>query len=398
MPQKKANNTTSAWMLEILEYFIKGTRMPNINKPKICFCAFNAYPLLCKRKIETIGGAELQQVLLGEELCKRGYEVIFIVSDYGQEPIEIIDGIKVIKALEVGYASLVNKPWIHAISQVFDAFNKANADVYYQRCGSYYTGIVSLFCMLMNKRFIYQLGSDMDADINYIKAMKYHHRLLYRFGVLHADHIIAQSIYQQKMVKKIFKRDSLVIKNLHPIKSLEQKKSTTPIILWVGTIKPEWKQPELFLKLAKMIPEAKFQIIGGPSKDKGFYDKIRLEAKEIKNLEFVGFVQLSEIENFFNNATIFVNTSSIEGFPNTFLQAWAACMPVVSLNVDPDEIICKYNLGFHSKTMDNLAHDIKVLLSDELLRTNMGLNGRRYVEREHNMEDIVRKFSEVLNE
>jgi len=366
---------------------------------KICFCAFDAYPILCGKNLESIGGAELQQVLLGRELSSRGYDVSFIVFDYGQEPIEAIDGIKIIKTLKAGYSLSGIRSLIYAIRCVFDAFDKADADVYYQRCGSYYTGIVSIFCLFKRRKFIYQLGSDMDVDINHIKRMKIHQQMLYKFGVMRANHIIAQSSYQQKMIKKVFNRDSLLIKNPYPIRGLEPvepKESVMPVILWVGTIKPEWKQPELFLKLAKMVPEANFKIIGGPSKNRDYYEKIRSEAKKIKNLDFVGFVPFPEIDKFYNNAFIFVNTSSVEGFPNTFLQAWCASVPVVSLNVDPDEIISKYKLGFHSQTMENLAHDIRVLLHDESLRKKMGLNGRKYIELEHSMDNIILRFIEIL--
>lgn len=363
---------------------------------KICFCAFNAYPILCDKNIKSIGGAELQQMLLGKELQKRGYDVSFIVLDYGQHTIVIKDGIKLIKTLKAGYAISGIMPIIYAIMHVFGAFFNADADVYYQRCGSYYTGVVSIFCLIMHKKYIYQLGSDLDVDANHINKMKIHERLLYKFGVMCANHIIVQSIYQQQMMKKVFNRESLILKNPFPTRCIEKRKSITPIVLWVGGIKPEIKQPELFLELAKMVPTAKFQIIGGPSKDMHFYKKIRSDAKKIKNLEFLGFIPFPEIQEYFNNAAIFVNTSSVEGFPNTFLQAWAAGIPVVSLNVDPDEIICKYKLGFHSKTMENLANNLMDLLNNEELRMQMGLNGLNYVESEHNMDNIIEEFIKLL--
>jgi glycosyltransferase involved in cell wall biosynthesis len=68
----------------------------------------------------------------------------------------------------------------------------------------------------------------------------------------------------------------------------------------------------------------------------------------------------------------------------------------VSLNVDPDEIICTYNLGFHSGTFNQMVQDVKRLLEDEKLREELGQNGRRYVEREHNIEAIADKYVKIL--
>jgi glycosyltransferase involved in cell wall biosynthesis len=367
-------------------------------KPKICFCAFDAYPLLARTNVEFIGGAELQQVLLAKELVKKGYDVSFIVLDYGQKPFEILNGIKIYKTLPAGYALSRIKAIYFAIKCVWNTLKKADADIYFQRCAGYYTGFVALFCLLKRKRFIFQLASDMDVDGTFIKNAKLYERILYKFGITRADCIIAQSKYQQELLKKNCNLDSIVIKNPYPIEKVEINKSTLPVVLWVGTIKPKWKQPELFLKLAKAIPDARFQMIGGASTNKEFYNKIKEEAEKIPNLEFVGFIPYPDVNKYFTNAALLVNTSSDEGFSNTFLQAWVAYTPVVSLNVDPDEIICKYKLGFHSGTFEQMVRDVKTLLKDEKSREKMGMNGRTYVEREHDIRKIVEKYAEIYGD
>jgi glycosyltransferase involved in cell wall biosynthesis len=373
-----------------------------MSKPKICFYALTAYPLLSQPELGFIGGAELQQVLIGKELAKKGYDVSFVVFDHGQKPFETIDGIKIYKTVPKGYVLSGIKSLDFAVKSVWNALKQADADTYFRKGGGRNTGFVALFCLLKRKKFIYQLASDMDVDSTFTKNMKLHERVLYNFGLKRADYIIAQSEYQQELLKRNFNKNSIVIKNPYPIEKLEKSKSTSLIVLWVGTIKPEWKQPELFLELAKAVPDAKFQMVGGASVNKQFYDKVKEEAERLPNLEFVGFVPYPAVNKYFANASILVNTSSIEGFPNTFLQAWAAYTPVVSLNADPDEIICKYKLGFHSRVFDQIVTDVKTLLKDEKLREEMGMNGRRYVEREHdikkNVEKYVKVFEKLSNE
>jgi glycosyltransferase involved in cell wall biosynthesis len=373
-------------------------RCRELPKPKICFCAFNAYPLLARANIEFIGGAELQQVLLGKELVKNGYDVSFIVLDYGQKSFETINGIKIYKTVPGGYLSGVKSIYF-AVKCVWNALKQADADIYFQECAGYYTGFVALFCILKRRIFVFQLASDMDVDGTFIKNAKLYERMLYKFGIKRADCIIAQSDYQQKLLKKNYDRRSIVIKSPYPIEKIERNKSIPPIVLWAGSIKPKWKQPELFLKLAKAIPDARFQMVGGSSTNKQFYEQIKDDAEKIHNLEFVGFVSsYLDVNKYFNNASIFINTSTAEGFSNTFLQAWGAYTPVVSLNVDPDEIICRYKLGFHSKTFEKLIKDVKTLLKDETLRNRMGVNGRWYAESEHDIKKIVKKYAEIFED
>jgi glycosyltransferase involved in cell wall biosynthesis len=198
------------------------------------------------------------------------------------------------------------------------------------------------------------------------------------------------------MLKKKFDKDSVLIKNHFPLIGrgiLEKAKPA--IVLWVGTM-ADTKQPELFPKLAEAIPEASFQMIGGPSTDLGPYKRAKECSKRILNLKFLGFIQ--SIDEYFSRAAILVNTAKSEGFPYAFIQAWMNYTPVISLHSDPDGIIYKYNMGFHSKTFDQLVEDVKTLLNNEALREEMGVNGREYVEREHDITKIISKHIEVFRQ
>ena len=43
-----------------------------------------APPVLMTLDAQSAGGAEVQQVLIGRELARRGWSVSFVVADYGQ--------------------------------------------------------------------------------------------------------------------------------------------------------------------------------------------------------------------------------------------------------------------------------------------------------------------------
>jgi len=363
-----------------------------MKKPKICVVSLPAYPLLAQKDIEVVGGAELQCVLLARELRKRGLDVSFIVSDFGQQSPEVIDDIRILKAYPADTPIGIR---FSTMRLIWRALRQADADLYYGFRGI--AGIVALYCLLRRKKLVIGVPSDMELQGDRVKRLNIYN-WLWRFDLRRANSVIAQTKYQQEMLKRRFGRDSVLIKAFHPIESKAIEKEIPPIVLWVGTIRPEWKQPEVFLKLASAIPEAKFQMVGGPSREEEFYEQIKAAAGKIPNLDFVGFVPHHEITKYFEKASIFVNTSDVEGFPNTFLEAWSRYTPVVSLNIDPDEIICERKLGFHSKSFEQMVEDVKRLLADERLRQELGGNGRRYVEQEHDLNKAVEHYIRLFNQ
>jgi glycosyltransferase involved in cell wall biosynthesis len=374
-----------------------------ILKPKICFFSLGAYPYLTQRNTGTAGGAELQQVLLAKELVKNGFEISFVVRDYEQKPLEIVDGIKIFKLPTSSYSGIKTHP-LKKLYFFWKTLKQIDADIYYKRAADYVTGFIVLFCLLKKKKFVYSISCQADVDGTYILKSYLKnlppftgslHKQMFKFGIKRADCIIAQNAEQQKLLKKNFDKDSVLIKSMCPMPNEKPRKDIPPIVLWVSSMQ-KLKQPELFLELAKAIPSARFQMIGGSFRDKKFYEQIKAAANGIPNLDFVGFVPYHGIKQYFDRASIFVNTSTVEGFPNTFLQAWAGYTPVVSLNVDPDEVICEYKLGFHSRTFEQMVEDVKLLLKDEKLREVRGVNGRRYVEREHDIKKIVREYEELF--
>ena len=364
---------------------------------KLCFVSLGAYPLLSQKNMGYAGGAELQQTFIAKEMKKYGFDVSVIDYDYGQKTIEVIDGIKIFKTYNPrDLFRIRNYP--ASLLKIWKALGKVDADIYYQRTAGIITGITALFCIFKNKKFIHSIASERNVDDSYIKNKNIIRTVLYRFGINHANLVVAQTIHQQKLLKKNFDIEGALIKSMHISPDNNPEKSQPPTVLWVSSLR-ELKQPELFLKIAQAIPSANFQMIGGATQENLLlYEKMKESARKIPNLDFVGFVPYHEVNQYFDSASLFINTSKVEGFPNTFIQAWARYVPTVSLNVDPDGIICKNEMGFHSKTFEQMVLDVKTLLKDEQLRDEMGMNARRYVEREHDRKNIMRKHIRLIEE
>ena len=359
--------------------------------PKICFIALSAYPLLARKNLGHVIGPDVYQVLLANELLKHNFEISFITYNEGGPHVEHLNRIEVIKIYSMANCSNLVLKGFH----VWRAMSKARAAIYFQQGGA--PGIAPLFCRLWKKPLVVSVASDafVDRRIKDTSLVK-KKRLAAWLDIKLANAVIVQTEFQREMLKKNFGVDGLLIKNPFPLVHRGAPEKTKPaVVLWVGAV-AEVKQPELFLQLAQALPEAKFEMIAARGDNENYYRRIEQSVNQIPNLIFLGFVPFNQVNRYFGSASVLVNTSKFEGFPNAFIQAWMNYSPVVSLNSDPDEIICKHKLGFHSKSFNQLKEDVKTLLKDEQLREEMGRNARQYVEKEHDITKIVNQYVEVF--
>jgi glycosyltransferase involved in cell wall biosynthesis len=107
-------------------------------------------------------------------------------------------------------------------------------------------------------------------------------------------------------------------------------------------------------------------------------------------------VPFDEIHEYFKKADVLTNTSLFEGFPHAFIQAWAYQVPIVSLSVNPDGLLTKYNLGFCSNSVEQMITDIEKILSNETLCRELKLNGIKYVTENHDMDKIINFYIELF--
>lgn len=370
---------------------------------KVCFIALGAYPLLTGKDAKRIVGPDVHQFIIANELLNHGVKISVITYKKGKSSIEYSNGIEVI-TLDDKESSFKILTVFARVVGLWQSMMKSKADIYYNAGGV--VGVISFFSKLIDKRFVYEVASDalINRDIIFKKNREFN-KSEFSLDVLGtwmdvklANKVIVQSEYQQKMLSKNFSRKGTLIKM--PFRLPEDNllvKENPPIVLWVGSM-AEVKQPELFIKLAIELKNIRFQMIGGPSGDPKRYEKIKKMSDQITNLEFLGTVPFSCIDAFFRRSSILVNTSMFEGFPNAFIQAWMHYMPVVSLNADPDEVICTKKLGFHSKTFDQLVRDVKILIEDKKLLIELGKNCRQYVEKEHDITKSIDIYLRILDE
>jgi len=304
----------------------------SLPKPHICFVAPSTWPLLCgARDIPVVGGAEVQQSIIAPELAARGYRVSMITLDYGQPDRAVVRGVTVHKIYRPDEGLPVVRFVYPRLTRLWSALKEVDADVYYQRSAAAITGFVTAFCRAHGKRSIYSGASDVDfvpphPDIRFARD-----RWLFEYGVRNVDRLFVQNTPQAELARANFGRESVLVPNSYapPPGARADRKG---YVLWVATVRQQ-KQPEVLLEIARRLPEYRFVIVGGcdPGRKGEEYARgVREALAGLPNVQYRGFIPYAEADRVFDGARIFINTSVYEGFPNTFLQAWARGIPTVA--------------------------------------------------------------------
>jgi len=364
--------------------------MATTGPPRIdlCLVAHLAWGALSGGTTGHVGGVERQTSLMARWLASRG-----------QRDGDVVDGVRVVKlcAREAGLPLLrfLHPRW----TSLNRALARANAGIYYHNCSEYVTGQVALWARRHGRRFVFSTAHDEDTDPR-LRHLSLRERVLYRYGLRHADRIIAQTRTQQSRLKEHFGRESVVIPMPCPGPGPEETlarpaRPGAGRVLWIGRV-CEQKRPHLLLELARACPDVGFDLVG-PA-DTSPYTRAVLEAvRSTPNVRVRGAVPRPKVPALYLAASCLVCTSRDEGFPNTFLEAWSHGLPVVS-TFDPDGLIAERGLGGAAADVAELAAGIRhLLLSPEEWRGASERARRHYLDN-HTIEGAMSRFEAVFLE
>ena len=325
-------------------------------KPKICFVSMPIYPLLENSESSRFcGGAELHQLLIGSELAARGYPISYVTLDHGQGPECQLGPFRVLGAYRPGAGLPMLKFYYPRWGGIMKALQRANADVYYMRGAGFLLGPIVMYARRNGKRVVFAGASDTDFDPKARHFRFARDRFLYWWGLRRTDAVVTQNQHQAACAKKLLGVKTQVIHNALPTHAKELSKQED--VLWVGNIRPK-KMPERFVDLAAAFPEHSFVMVGGIADESRYPEgpstTSGLPAHSLPNCKYTGYLAPAEVEDRYARARVLVNTSDVEGFPNTFLHAWSWGVPVITY-VDPDSIVEKNRLGWVVSSPDEMS-------------------------------------------
>ena len=212
--------------------------------------------------------------------------------------------------------------------------------------------------------------------------------------------IVAQNKYQHDTFLHKYNGKSKIIYNGFEIKKIKERnkdKNKKTYILWVARC-DEWKQPEIFIQLAKQNPKLQFSMICPKSQDEIFFNKIKSQALTVKNLLFLDFVPYDKINEYFKYSILFVNTSLYEGFPQTFIQATMNGIPIITLYVNPEEFLNVHQCGFCCNgNIELLDEKIKELTTDRKKYGIFSKNAFKYALENHDISVTVKNLLNLLS-
>lgn len=271
-------------------------------------------------------------------------------------------------------------------------------DVIYQRVGTAYTGIAARHALQNNSRLIWHVASDMDVTPFNVQGwrpstlLKVIDKRYLEYGVRHAGDIVVQTHDQNRLLGEHYGRQATtLIRNLHPLPAETIDKSGSLTVLWIANLKPN-KLPEVFMRLARACldrPQVRFMMIGEPFPDAAQQRAFESAVAAIPNLSYLGKLPIEEVNALLARSHLFVNTSLVEGFANTFIQAWMRQVPVLSLNVDPDGLLAREGIGFCACGDEAaLLRTLREWLADASQREQIGQRAQGYAEAHHSERNI----------
>lgn len=251
------------------------------------------------------GGIETHVANLAKGLNKSGHDVqIILLNNYGEHP--VFEAEKFLRSILVKLDG--------DLKALFKFLKTSNISLVHTH--GYKAGIIGrISCKLTNKAVVSTFHSGEKGNIK-IRLYSWLDRITAHFS---------PCICVSEQIKKSANLNADVIQNFIELPA-QSFKITAPAtqIAFVGRLSFE-KGPDIFLRLAKQLPQYNFSIYG----DGPMSDEIRTTASD--NVELAG--QVTSMNPHWPKISLLCITSREEGLPLVAIEALARGIPVISFDI-----------------------------------------------------------------
>jgi glycosyltransferase involved in cell wall biosynthesis len=348
-------------------------------------------------RVAFVGGEAVQQVQLARAWRDLGLSVSMVLPDSPRPDDHLVDGIRILPAYRTAAGVPVLRFLHPRMTGTFAALGRAGADVYYQSPAGAITGFVAQFCQSHGRRFIFRVASDANCIPGQQLIRLWRDRKLFEYGMRRARLIAAQTRRQQVLLRTHYGLESKLVNMVAEPASLPEPGTQDIDVLWVGSYRPV-KRVEGLIEIASALPRLRFALVGGKHGDAAdYYARVSAAARTLPNVTVHGPVPYQQVGSLFDRARLLVNTSTMEGFPNTYLQAWMRGIPVAT-TFDPDGVVQRERLGVAADDPASLIPAIEALLADEGVRRSGATRIRAFALGEFSAPTVVRRYLNLLEE
>jgi glycosyltransferase involved in cell wall biosynthesis len=351
------------------------------------------------------GGAELQTVLLARALAARGVRVAHIVFPVDDPAPPTPSSPSVIeRGPDRGDLPLVGG--VAEALNIWRSMARADASVYLFRTGRSRLLVGAMFCQAHRRKLVFAGANDLDFAFEESRSIDSPTHA-YRAALRRTDAIVAQTEHQLALIRQGLGEDQRAMMIPSFVEPAAPTTCEPDGFIWIGRLVP-YKQPLEYVRLAEALPDRRFRMVFELAEDEPeetqeisrvFVEELRSAAERLPNLELIGQVQRDRVLQLIERSFAVVSTSTHEGMPNVFLEAWARAVPVLSLQCDPGGQIEAHAAGQVAGGAHQQLVELAASVSrDQSLRQRLGRNGRSYVNEAHDPVAVGDQWMALFDE
>jgi len=357
------------------------------------------------------GGAEVQANYLSLELAKRGYDVHYICQTTNKTKENTSSNIS---GVTVHWLPLDDTLSKRAFNRIEELLVQIHPHIIIERMSSSFglpivraknkiEGKYVWICTDNDSPYVFK---SVNKNYRKLSLLKFFYVLPRAFAVdmirlyanKRADIIFSQNEFQKRMILKNFGRQSCRMISGHPFSKTTvtiQNRLDKKKILWCGNL-GKHKRPELFIQLAHKMQDSniEFVMVGGHS-DTNYTTK--LFQNKPNNLTLTGQLSFEESLAYFDDATLLVNTSTSEGFSNTYIQSWLRGVPTLVFGANPNQVITENKLGYDFNSLEEAKTAINEIFSNFELYQELSENSSQYGVTNHSLEAMTDSFLDAIS-